>query len=111
MNTFAAASLALAAALATTVTMPVAAASPPPGHAVLVVSCGPGNRPSQRAVADLIGSNNPHQAYTTRTQLMAQVRSACRKPGTTQVAIVGRATEARVAAETNLPASGPIAGN
>jgi hypothetical protein len=110
MNTFAA-SLALAAALATTFTMPVAAASPPAGHAVLVVPCGPGNRPSQRAIAGLLGTNNAHEVYAGRNRVMAQVRSACRKAGIAQVAVVGRAPATRVAAEANLPASGPIAGN
>jgi hypothetical protein len=109
MNTYAAASLVLAAALASSVSMPVAAASPPAGHAVLVVSCG--QRPSQAAVAGLIGSNNTHEIYAARTRLMTQVRSACRKAGIAHVAVVGRATQTRVAAETTLPASGPIAGN
>jgi len=109
MNTFAAASLVLAAALATTFTLPVAAATPPPGRAVLVVACG--QRPSQQAVADLIGSNNAHEVYAARNRLMTQVRSACRKAGIVQVAVVGRATDASVATATTLPASGPIAGN
>jgi hypothetical protein len=111
MNTFAAASLVLAAALATTFTRPVAAATPLPGRAVLVVSCGAGHRPSQQAVADLIGSNNAHEVYAARNRLMTQVRSACRKAGIVQVAVVGRATDASVATATTLPASGPIAGN
>jgi hypothetical protein len=112
MNVLATASLVLAATLATTFTMPVAAAAPlPSGHAVLVVPCGPGNRPSQRAVAELLGTNNAHEVYAGRERLMAQVRNACRKAGIAQVAVVGRATETRVAAEATPTASAPIAGN
>jgi hypothetical protein len=111
MNTLAAACLALAAALASTFTMPVAAAALPADHAVLVVSCGPGNRPSQRAIAGLLGTNNSHEVYAGRERVMAQVRHACRKAGIAQVAVVGRASESRTTAEASAPAAGPIAGN
>jgi hypothetical protein len=110
MNTLAAASLVLAAALATTLPMPVVAAVPvSSGHAVLVVSCRPGARPSQRDIAALLGTNNGHEVYQGRDRLMTQVRSACRKAGIERVAITGREMSARVAVET--AASRPIANN
>jgi hypothetical protein len=111
MNTLAAASFVLAA-LATTFTTPVAAAAAlPSDHAVLVVSCGPGNRPSQRAVAELLGTNNAQEIYAGRNRLMAQVRSACRKAGTERVAVVGRESSTIVAVEPAAPVSKPIADN
>jgi hypothetical protein len=109
MNTLAA-SLVLATLLATSAPSAVAATDPT-GRAVLVVECGAGNRPSQRAVADLIGDNNSHRVYKARSLLMAQVRSACAKAGITQVALVGRPVAAPVAIGGAAPASRPIAGN
>jgi hypothetical protein len=111
MNTLAAASLVLAAALAATFSMPVVAVAPvSSGHAVLVVSCSPGARPSQRDVAALLGTNNGHEIYEGRDRLMTQVRSACRKAGIERVAITGRGMSARVAVAT-AAASRPIADN
>ena len=111
MNTLAAASLVLAAALAATFTPTAAAAGVPSNQPVLVVACGAGNRPSQRDVARLLGTNNAHEVYAGRSRVMAQVRSACRKAGIERVAVVGRASPTMVAVEPVAPASGPIAGN
>ena len=110
MNTLAAATLVLATLLAPATTT-AAAATEATGHAVLVVKCEAGNRPTLRAVADLIGDNNSHQVYKARNQLMAQVRSACAKAGITQVAVVGPKTETVVAANPALTAAAPVAGN
>lgn len=112
MNTFTAASLVLAAALAATAATPAAnAASLPSDHAVLVVSCAPGNRPSQRAVAELLGTNNAHAVYAGRNRLMTQVRNACRKAGTERVALVGRETSTLVVVQPVAPVAKPIADN
>jgi hypothetical protein len=108
MRTFTNAAFVLAAVVATAFTTPAAATDLPFGRAVLVVPCGDGNRPSQRAVAELIGSNNAHEVYAARNRLMGQVRSACRKAGIIQVAVVGRATDAQVAVE--VAAAAPVAG-
>lgn len=110
MNTSAAV-LALSVVIATTFAAPAIATAGGPDQAVLVVSCTAGSRPSQGAVATFLGSNNALQVYTARGRLMAQVRSACHRPGVTQVKLVHAAIETRLAVKPGRAAAGTVAGN
>jgi hypothetical protein len=67
------------------------------GAATLVVACDASHRPGQRAIGDLLGIDNPREAYQARSRVMAQVRSACKRPGVVRVTVSGRVAPMLVA--------------
>ena len=67
------------------------------GGATLVIACDAALRPSQRAIGNLLGIDNPREAYQARSRVMAQVRSACKLNGVVRVTVRGRVAPMLVA--------------
>lgn len=73
---------------------PTSAPVPAPAPA-LSFDCAVPVLPSQRAVGELTGQNNVAQVYATRTRLMAEVKRACQRSGTTRVVVMPPPPEMR----------------
>lgn len=57
------------------------------GGRSVAIDCAKPAMLSQRVVAELVGQHNFSQVYATRTRLMAEVRRACQRAGTTRVLV------------------------
>ena len=73
---------------------PAPTSAPVPAPA-LSFDCAVPVLPSQRAVGELTGQNNVAQVYATRTRLMAEVKRACQRSGTTRVVVMPPPPEMR----------------
>lgn len=78
----------LLAVLAPLGVAPADAAEAPVGAPGIVIDCARPSLPSQRSVGEMTGQHNFGQVYATRTRLMAEVRRACERAGTTRVLVI-----------------------